>query len=463
MGSRQLLRGATVLTMDATLGEIEADILIEDDTILEVGRDLAVSDAATRDLHGSIILPGLVDAHSHLWQGAVRGVAAGCWGREYFGIVHPLSGRLRPEDMYAATLGSTVEMLLSGTTTVFDFCHATNSEEHARSSLRGFDESGIRGIFGFCFRHRPEANIEGFVTLEERREVLQALASEWEKHPRVSLGVALNNIDHVSLDVHVAEVAAARGLGLVSSLHSNLPGQISESADRQLLGEDMLWVHAGCATTQELRLLGEHGGSIIVTPEVEAAAMGIASVMGRAAREGVTLALGTDVPSMMNGSLFEQMRIGRALSRVDDVSFERSQNRSGARTPTCPTFDSREVLRMATIDGARAVGLADQVGSITPGKKADLLVVSTEPFGLGAGTAADHVVLQATARHLTDVYVGGRLVVQNGRHQLVDTERIRRGLDQARDWVLGRTPESVWPEIDIDTRARYEAGQGKAD
>ena len=463
MGSKQLLRGATVLTMDETLGEIDADVLIEGDTILEVGRHLEARDAVTRDLHGSVILPGLVDAHSHLWQGAVRGVASGCWGREYFGLVHPLSGRLRPEDMYAATLGSTVEMLLSGTTTVFDFCHATNSEDHARSSLQGLDESGIRGIFGFCFRHRPEANVEGFVTLEERRSVLQALASEWKEHPRVSLGVALNNIDHVSLDVHVAEVAAARDLGLVSSLHSNLPGQISDSAHRQLLGEDMLWVHAGCATTEELRLLHEHGGSIIVTPEVEAAAMGITSVMGRAAREGVTLALGTDVPAMMNGNLFEQMRIGRALSRVDDVSFERSQNRSGARTPTCPSFDSREVLQMATIDGARALGLADQIGSITPGKKADLLVVSTEPFGLGAGTATDHVVLQATARHLTDVYVGGRLVVQNGRHQWVETTGLRRDLDEARDWVLGRSPESDWPDIDMDTRARYEAGQGKAD
>lgn len=463
MGSKLLLRGATLLTMDETLGEIEADILIEGDTIVKVGRDLAVSDAATRDLYGSIVLPGLVDAHAHLWQGAVRGLAAGCWGREYFGLVHPLSGRLRPEDMYAATVGSAVDLLLSGTTTVFDFCHATNSEDHARSSLRGLDDSGIRGVFGFCFRHRPEARIEGFVTLEERRQVLRELKSEWERHPRVSLGVALNNIDHVSPDVHVAEVAAARELGLVSSLHSNLPGQITESADRQMLGDDMLWVHAGSATTEELRTLRERGGSIIVTPEVEAAAMGISSVMSRAAREGVKLALGTDVPSMMNGNLFEQMRIGRALSRVEDVSYERSQNRSGVRTSAHPVFDSGKLLQMATIDGARALGLADQVGSIAPGKKADLLVVSTEPFGLSAGSAVDHVVLQATARHLTHVFVGGKLVVHAGRHQWVDTQSLQHDLDQARDWVLGRAPGSDWPEVDADSRARYEAGQGKAD
>lgn len=463
MGTKQLLRGATVLTMDEELGEAQADVLIEDDLILEVGADLDVRDAAVRDLRGSIILPGLIDTHAHLWQGALRGIATGCWVREYFGLVHPLSGRFRPQDMHAATLGTAVEMLLSGTTTVFDFCHATNSEDHARSSLRGLEESGIRGIFGFCFRNRPEARIEGFDTLEERQRVLRALKAEWDEHPRVSFGVALNNIDHVSLDVHVAEVAAARELGLVSTLHSNLPGQISDSAERDMLGDDMLWVHAGSATTEELRLLGRRGGSIVVTPEVEAAAMGIAPVMGRAAREGVNLALGTDVPSVVNGSMFEQMRMGRAISRIEDVHYERSQNRTGARTPNHPLFDSIDVLRMATIDAARALGMDDQIGSITPGKKADLIVMSTKPFGLGAGNAVDHVVLQSTARHLTDVYVGGDLVVQNGRHRWVDTGPLARALDEARDWVLGRTPGSDWPELNAETRARYEAGQGKAD
>lgn len=463
MGSKQLLRGATVLTMDEALGEVQADILIEDDLILEVGTDMDVPEAAVRDLRGSIILPGLIDAHAHLWQGAIRGVATDCWGREYFGLVHPMSSRFRPQDIYAATLGSAVEILLSGTTTVFDFCHATNSEDHARSSLRGLDESGVRGIFGFCFRNRPEARIEGFDTLEERQRVLRVLKTEWEAHPRVSFGVALNNIDHVSPDVHVAEVAAARDLGLVSTLHSNLPGQISASAERDILGSDLLWVHAGSASIEELRLLSSQGGSIVVTPEVETAAVGIAPVMGRAAREGVNLALGTDIPSVMNGNMFEQMRMGRAISRIEDVHYERSQNRTGARTPNHPLFNSIDVLRMATIDGARAIGMDDQIGSITPGKRADLIVMSTEPFGLGAGKAVDHVVMQSTARHLTDVYVGGKLVVQNGIHQWVDTGALSRALDEARDWVLGYAPGSDWPELDAETRARYEAGQGKAD
>ena len=118
---------------------------------------------------------------------------------------------------------------------------------------------------------------------------------------------------------------------------------------------------------------------------------------------------------------------------------------------------------MATIDAARALGMDAQIGSITPGKKADLVVMSTAPFGIGAGKAVDHVVMQSTARQLTDVYVGGELVVRNGIHQLVDTAPLSRALDEERDWVLGNAPGSDWPQLNAATRARYEAGQGKAD
>ncbi|WP_349428785.1 amidohydrolase family protein [Microbacterium sp. LWS13-1.2] len=462
MTRRTILKDAYLLTMDERLGQRTGDILIEDGVIADVADSIRIADAELVNLAGAIVMPGMIDTHIHLWQSAIRGLASETWGREYFGLVHPLSGRYRPADMYASTLGGAIELLHSGTTTVFDFCHATNSPQHAEASLRALDDSGIRGIFGFCFRHRPEAGITGFTTFDERHQVLEKLVAEWSEHERVSLGVALNNIDHVSPEVHTREVESARRLGLRQSIHSNLPGQVSLSAGAGLLGEDISWVHAGPIDDDEIDLLVESGGSIAFTPEIEAAMMGIAPRVGAARRRGVPVSIGTDVPSALNGSLLTQLRIARAVIHAVDGQTERAQNRSGTRTARHPSFDTMDLLRLATIDGARVLGMADTIGSISVGKAADLLVIDTAPFGLAAGSAADFVVYQSTARNLAAVYVGGEAVVSEGRHTRADLPRVRQQLDETRDWVLGRSADSEWPEIDEETRARYEAGQGKA-
>src|SRR5918997_811617 len=106
MAYKTLLTGATVITMDGALGDLESgDVLIEGDRIAAVAPRVDADADETIDVAGAIVMPGMIDCHVHLWQTPVRGVAAGCWGMEYFGVVHPLSARYRPDDMYAATYG----------------------------------------------------------------------------------------------------------------------------------------------------------------------------------------------------------------------------------------------------------------------------------------------------------------------------------------------------------------------
>ncbi len=462
MSNRILLSGGHLVTMDPALGDLEGDVLIDGNRIVEVGNGLVDTTAELVELNGAVVIPGLIDTHVHLWQAALRGMASSCYGREYFGVVHPLSGRLRASDMYDATYAGALELLTHGVTTVFDFCHATNSPEHAASSLKALDESGIRALFGFCFRHRPEAPVKGFETLEQRQVVLRELNSAWSGHDRVRLAAALNNIDHVSAEAHSQELSIARELGLMSSLHSNLPGQVSLSHAGGLLGDDILWVHAGPITDGELDLLHEHGGAIACTAEIEAGQMSITPVVNRACHRRVPVTFGTDVPAATNGDMFTALRITHAISRLCDAQLEKAQGRTGSRTPWSPTLTSGDMLRMATMGAADVLGLGDEIGSITPGKKADLAVVSTEPFGLGAASPVDFAFFQASSRNIERVYVSGRLVVAHGTPVGVDMGTARINLDSTRDWVLGRHPESPWTEIDDAARARYEAGQGKA-
>ncbi len=462
MGTRTLLRGGGLITMDPARGDVHGDILIEDSRILDVGNRLTDATADLVELDGAVVIPGLVDAHVHLWQAAVRGMASGCYGREYFGVVHPLSGRLRADDMYNATYGAALELLSHGVTTAFDFCHATNSPEHATASLKALDDSGIRALFGFCFRHRPEAPVHGFETLEQRQTILEQLQSSWGSHERVRLAVALNNIDHVPAKVHARELAVARDLGLISSLHSNLPGQVSASHADGLLGDDILWVHAGTITDGELELLREKGGAIVCTAEIEAGQMSITPVVNRAVQHGVPISFGTDVPAANNGDMLTALRLTHAVSRLCDGQLEKQQGRTGARACSSPTLTSTDILRMATMGAAEVLGLQDEIGSITPGKKADLAVITTAPFGLGAASPVDFVLFQSTSRNIDRVYVNGRLVVAQGVPVGVDMNAVRSDLDAARDWVLGDAPGSPWTAINAAAKARYEAGQGKA-
>lgn len=460
---KTLLKGGSVLTMDPALGDFRGDVLIGDDRILDVAPKIDESEVdEIIDAADSIVLPGLVDCHNHMWQAPIRGLASNCWGREYFGVIHPLAGRYRPQDMHDATFGAGAELLLNGVTTVFDFCHATNSPEHAEASLEALEAVGIRAVFGFCFRPRPEAGTSSFDTLDERIAVLQRLANARATTDRVQLGVALNNIDHVSLEAHAREVKAAREIGLVSTLHSNLQGQVTSSRELGLLGPDVLWVHAGPATDAELTMLRQNGGTIVSTPQIEAGHMGVVPMIGRAVQQGVPLVFGVDATAAVSGDFLTHLRIGHALSRLTEVMAERQVGRSGVRTPTFPSIDAPALLRMATLDAARALGLDDRVGSLTPGKQADVLVLRTGPFGLAASSVADHVVFQASARDIDLVFVDGVPRVRAGALAGVSLPELRARLDGVRDWVLGRAPGSHWTELTAEDRKRYEEGQGKA-
>lgn len=461
MAKKTLLRGGHVLTMDERLGELErGDVLIEGDTISAVAPQIEAEADEVIDATGKIVIPGLIDCHIHLWQTPVRGIAAGCWGREYFGVVHPLSARYRPEDIHIATKGGALELLSYGVTTVLDFCHSVNSPEHADASLDGLNAAGIRALFGYGFRDRPEVEQRGFNTLDDRIAVLRRLHDERGSSGRVRLAVALNNIDHLTPEAHARELGAARELGLRATVHSNLDGQVTQTHGQQLLGEDILWVHCGAISDPELEMLADAGGAVISSPEIEAGLMAITPVTGRALRHDVPVGIGIDIPTAVNGDLLTQLRITYALDRLVDSQTDRLQGRLSRRTSFSPTLDARRVLELGTIKAAEILGLGDITGSLTPGKQADVTIFDTGVFGLGGGNAYDHLLFQTSPRNVDTVFVGGEPRVRDGELVDVDTRALREQLDRTRDWVLGRDPEAHWREMSDEERARYEASQG---
>ncbi len=151
MLSRIIITGATVVTMDPNLGTIEdADILIDRGKIVSVGK--MISDwAVTRiDGRGMIVMPGFVNGHLHLWQSALRGIAANWTLDHYFGrLIGQIVRLYEPSDAFIGNLAGALDQLNAGVTTLFDWCHIVNTPAHADAAVDGLTESGIRAVFGY--------------------------------------------------------------------------------------------------------------------------------------------------------------------------------------------------------------------------------------------------------------------------------------------------------------------------
>lgn len=424
--------------MDPAVGDLDrGDVLIVGDRIAAVGPDLDVQADEVLDASGCLVHPGLVDAHIHLWQTPLRGLAADCFGEEYFPAIHPFSQHFRAEDLRAATYAGAIELLAHGVTTAYDFCHTIHTPEHADASLDALAGAGIRALYGYSVRDRPELDERTLRSADDRLRDAGRVHAALGDRGLVRLALALNNLEHAGVDQHAVELARARELGVPATVHSIRAQQITAAAAGGLLGPDVQWVHATAITDDELALLAEHGGSIATTPESEAAMMSVWPVTGRALRRGVPVGLGVDVVSLCAGDVLAQVRSILTVDRLADAQEHRLQGREPVRTATSPTLDARRALELATTEAARSIGLGDEVGSLTPGKAADVVVRRIPPFGAPAGDLAAHLVLHSSRADVDTVLVAGRTRVRGGALVDVDLAAMASALERTREHVVG--------------------------
>ncbi|MFE9068520.1 amidohydrolase family protein [Streptomyces violaceusniger] len=431
---RTLVRGGRIVTMDDTIGDIAAgELLIEGDTIVAVRERTDATTDEVIDATGALVLPGLIDTHIHLWQTVLRGMASGLWTGEYFERVLPYRPRFRPEDMYAGGFAGGMELLSHGVTTAVDFCDCIGSPRHADSAVAGMTESGIRGLHAYSVRASSPGS---FTSPEQRLADAARLRAELPKRGkgRVGLMLAISDVGTVDIETSVREVAHARELGLGITMHANTPGQVTALDEAGLLGEDLVLVHGNVVTDEELDLLAAAGTTMSVTPGLELAFGSPFTMLGRALRRGVRITWGCDIPSFTNADLLAQMRLIYHVQGYLDGSSERAEGRSGRRRPGIPTLTPLDVLRCATIDAARAIGLGDRIGSLTPGKQADLVILRESAFGASLSDPAASVLLQSGVQDIDTVMVGGRVHKRHGR--LVHERRPAELIETARAHVL---------------------------
>jgi 5-methylthioadenosine/S-adenosylhomocysteine deaminase len=397
-----VLRNGYVMTMDAQGDVPDGDVHIADGVIVAVGRGVDARGAETIDASRMIVLPGLVETHWHMWNTLLRSMsdAAG-----YFRTSVGLGRVFEPGDVYQGTRLATAEAIYSGITTVHDWCHNVRGPEYAEASLRALTESGLRARFsyGWGAGHANDQTVD--------LGHLEQLAGRLDSG-LISLGLAWrgpassNPAVVTPPEVYLGELRAARQLGLPITVHASGPptavGQIDALAQAGLLGPDLQIIHANNATDKEIADLAAAGAAVSVSPVSE---LRIGYGLPRVAEllaAGVPTGLSIDTTVLTgNADMFGVMKM--------------TQSVENGRAYDEFALPARRVLELATIEGARSMGIAEAVGSLRPGKRADVIALSTDDPNLAVFTDPAHLLVTAAQPANVDtVIVDGRILKRNG-------------------------------------------------
>ncbi len=431
-----VIRGAHVMTMDGALGDIAAgDVHVRDGAIVAVGRGIEAPGAAVIDGEGMIAMPGLVDTHWHMWNSLLRSMAGDSPERGYFPTTAALGKTFLPGDMYCGTMLAAAEALNGGITFVHDWCHNARTYDHALGSLRALQDAGIRGRFSYGFP-AGQAFTEG-IDLDG----LERLHRDWPRQSNgglLTLGLGWRGVSAFGVarapDVYRREIDTARRLGLPISVHANqvrgrCEGEIAETAKQGLLGRDMQVIHATQVTPQEIEALASSGASISLSPYTEMRIGYGLPPTGAFLAAGIPVGLSVDTTELSGNA--DMFAIMKAIQNVENARAE-----SEFRLPP------RRVLELATIEGARTMGIDDRIGSLVPGKRADLILVSTEDVNIGPLTEATHLLVEAAQPANVDtVMVDGRVMKRGGKLTALDPRQVVRN---ARGALAGVRARAGW-------------------
>ncbi|MBP0904069.1 amidohydrolase family protein [Mariniflexile gromovii] len=435
-----LIKGGTMVSFNNDqLVQGEFDILIKNDRILEINKCIVPSvECNIIDAHRKIVLPGFVDTHRHLWESPFKGMASNWTLMEYLNnMLGEIAPTLSAEDVYIANLLGAIEAINSGITTVFDWSHIMNTPEHTEAAIKGLKDSKIRAKFGYG---TPGTSVWEWFYESQLRHPLKAKDLRKNhfnsSNNLVTMALAIRGPEYSSMEATKHDILLGRELDLQISMHIGggtfgpKYNGIKKLYAENLLGNDLNFAHANTISKNDFKLLADHGSSISVTPEVELQ-MGLGlPVTGKALKFGIPVGLGVDVVCATSGSMFDQMKAALQTERAiqNEFLYQKSQ------MPETLAVKDMEVLKMATIGGAKVLGLDDKIGSLEVGKQADIIIIS--PNTISTLPFENHVsmlVLYAKDHDVDTVMVAGNILKKDGKLVREDIGGLLKGAHEMKE------------------------------
>jgi cytosine/adenosine deaminase-related metal-dependent hydrolase/ribose/xylose/arabinose/galactoside ABC-type transport system permease subunit len=431
--ARTLVRGGMVLSLDPSIGDLtDADVLIEGDRIAEVGRGISATDAEVIDASGMIVMPGFVDTHRHIWEGLLRNIGTDVplEGRSSYisFVLHKLAPAFRPEDAYVGDLVSALGAIDAGITTLLDWSHIQGSPAHTDAVIQALKDSGLRAVFAYGF--------PWWGKWEERQPswFVRAATEHFSTNDQLlTLALAAPGPEFTDFEVSRDHWKLAREAGARITTHVGVgsygqDAKVQEMGEAGLLGPDTTYIHCTTLNDTEIQMIVDTGGTVSLASPVEMMMGHGMPPIQKFLDRGLPPSLSVDVETNVPNDMFNQMRSVLALQRGLAVAEGKAP------------LSTREVLACATIEGAKANGLEAKVGTLTPGKQADLIMLRTDRINvtpLNDPTTA--VVTGMDTGNVDTVLIAGRAMKRHGELLHVDWPAVKAMAGEARDHVVAKS------------------------
>jgi 5-methylthioadenosine/S-adenosylhomocysteine deaminase len=445
-GRPLVFRNATILTMDTTHSIVgSGDLLVSGDRIVAVGSGLDVPEGTAEiDAAGGILMPGMIDTHRHMWQTAMRGYGADWTLTQYFVWNYLNWGKLfRPQDIYAGNLLAAIESIDAGVTTTVDWSHGLQTTEHAEAATDALEE--VPGRFVLAYGNIHQGPWEWTAAPEFRDFYRRRFDG---KGDMLGFQIAFD----VTGDPEFPERAAfevARDLGVPVTTHAGVWGVTKDDSIRMMhehgfMTPSTIYVHAASLSPDSYQRIAATGGSVSVSTESEQSAGQGYPPTWKLREHGIPVSLSMDTSVWWSGDLFSAMRATLSADRVR----EHLEAHGRDETVTNHYLRAEQVVDWATRGGARALGLDAMVGSLEPGKKADLVLIKNDasPAMFPVLNPYGHVVFQAQRGDVHTVVVNGRVVKHAGQLVGADLAKAKQSVTETIEYLQGEMGADAWSE-----------------
>jgi 5-methylthioadenosine/S-adenosylhomocysteine deaminase len=477
-GARYVIRGGSVMTMDPSLGDFpQADVLVEGKKILAVGPNLNAP-GPTIDASGAIVMPGFIDTHHHQFETALRsfladgvlindGSGSVSGSTTYFEfILLTFAPVYRPQDVYINELFGGLSQLDNGVTTVHDVSQIHHSPQHSDAAIQALIDTGRRAAFGYF--ESAGAAILGTNPGNKYPDDAFRIKSQWFSSTDQLVTMIMGG--EVYLPKYEKAWNIGRQLGLQIAAHILSPFGITPTLDllaknqagdtgKLGLGSDNLFIHMTGQSDFAWKTVQERGAQVSIAFPIEMNMRhGIPPIikmqqLGLAAGTPFEPSLSVDVECTMTADFFTQMRVAMNMQRMvvnqmileqkgttqievaNDAFYPPDQWPKPAGTP--PLLTTRDVLRYATINGAKALRLENKVGTLTPGKEADIIILDATALNVAPLNQVPGAVVSLMDRtNVETVIVAGKVRKWRGRLLDVDLRRLLQQIEASRDYIF---------------------------
>ena len=415
-----VVRNAYLVTMDAKLGDIpNGDVHVRNGALVAVGPNLSAPGAEQIDGRNRIALPGFIDTHFHLWGSFARGIVAD--GEfDYFPVMSRLGPVMTPEDAYNSAKLGIAEAINSGLTTIHDWSHNIISAPYADADLRALRDCGIRARFSYGYSRNLQQKPKETVDFNDIARVKR----EWfgpSNDGLLTMGFASRGAGDTPPEVYRKEWEFARSQGLPITQHAGRSlaeikrfRRIEMLYKDKLLGPDVQLIHTYSASPEERAMIAETKSHVSIAPFTASRLASGLPYLGDLLKRGVQCSLSVDTTTVGgNADMFGIMRLMLQLNHLRSMDVLEVQ--------------PRRILELATLDGAKDLGIADRVGSLTPGKRADLILVRTNDLNVAPfGNPALLLVQQAQPYNVDTVVIDGRILKHKGDLVALDADEVIR-------------------------------------